>query len=54
MESEPSHPKRKLTDNEIIAKLRSQPLSRTCREAADRLEELTGRQSTQSPRDGTR
>lgn len=31
---------RKLTDQQLIAKLREKPYSRVCREAAERLEEL--------------
>jgi len=31
---------RKLTDQQLIAKLREKPYSRPCREAAERLEEL--------------
>lgn len=30
----------KLTDKQLIAKLREKPYSRACREAAERLEEL--------------
>ncbi|WP_299311871.1 hypothetical protein [uncultured Halomonas sp.] len=30
----------RLTDQQIIARLREKPYSRVCREAADRLEEL--------------
>jgi hypothetical protein len=34
---------RKLTDAELIAKLRERPYDRAAREAADRLKELTGK-----------
>lgn len=33
---------RKLTDEELVTKLRKMPANRACREAADRIEELTG------------
>lgn len=42
MESPAEYFRRKLTDEELIAGLRSSPSHRVCREAAARLEELTG------------
>ncbi|WP_339934601.1 hypothetical protein [Vreelandella glaciei] len=42
MESPADYFRRKLTDEELIAGLRSSPSHRVCLEAAARLEELTG------------
>ena len=42
METPAEYFDRKLTDEELVAKLRKLPANRACREAADRIEELTG------------
>ncbi len=42
METPADYFSRKLTDEELIARLRDRPNHRVCREAAARLEELTG------------
>ncbi|MDN6322759.1 MAG: hypothetical protein L0J73_08885 [Halomonas sp.] len=42
METPADYFRRKLTDEELIAGLHSSPSHRVCREAAARLEELTG------------
>jgi len=43
METPADYFSRKLTDEELVAKLRKLPANRACREAADRIEELTGK-----------
>lgn len=43
METPAEYYSRKLTDEELVTKLRKLPANRACREAADRIEELTGR-----------
>lgn len=53
MKAEPSHPGKKFTDELVIAKLRSNSISRACREAAYRIQELTRRRSAQPSREGT-
>ncbi|MCF2911928.1 hypothetical protein [Halomonas sp. Cn5-12] len=42
METPADYFNRKLTDEELVAKLRKLPANRACREAADRIEELAG------------
>ncbi|NYT74276.1 hypothetical protein HZU72_17840 [Halomonas sp. QX-2] len=42
MENPADYFRRKLTDEELIAGLRSSPSHRVCREAAARIEELSG------------
>ena len=42
METPAEYFDRKLTDEELVTKLRKLPANRACREAADRIEELTG------------
>lgn len=42
METPVDYFNRKLTDEELVAKLRKLPANRACREAADRIEELAG------------
>ena len=42
MESPAEYFRRKLTDKELITRLRDRPSHRVCREAALRLEELSG------------
>lgn len=42
METPADYFNRKLTDEELVTKLRKLPANRACREAADRIEELTG------------
>ena len=42
METPAEYFNRKLTDEELVTKLRKLPANRACREAADRIEELTG------------
>lgn len=42
METPSNYFTRKLTDKELVNKLRKMPANRACREAADRIEELTG------------
>lgn len=42
METQPNYLNRKLTDEEMVTRLRNFPASRACREAAERIEELTG------------
>lgn len=42
MESPAEYFRRKLTDEELITRLRDRPSHRVCREAALRLEELSG------------
>ena len=53
METPAEYFSRKLTDEEMIAKLRKQPANRACREAANRLEELTGMKRTAPSGDGS-
>lgn len=42
MENPADYFRRKLTDEELITRLRDRPSHRVCREAAARMEELTG------------
>lgn len=50
METPADYFNRKLTDEELVTKLRKLPANRACREAADRIEELTGRRYAKAPK----
>ncbi|WP_186299128.1 MULTISPECIES: hypothetical protein [Halomonadaceae] len=54
METPAEYFQRKLTDEELVTKLRQLPANRACREAADRIEELTGRRYPRPGQDDER